>query len=47
MGRIRFFYMLMGVAFSAVFTNMVNEVRLKEITDCFSPILAVSLLAAR
>ena len=46
MGRIRFFYMLMGVAFSAVFTNMVNEVRLKEITDCFSPILAVSLLAA-
>lgn len=46
MGRIRSFYMLMGVAFSAVFTNMVNEVRLKEITDCFSPILAVSLLAA-
>ncbi|MGN1195307.1 MAG: cation:proton antiporter [Acutalibacteraceae bacterium] len=39
-------YMLMGVAFSAVFTNMVTEERLKEITDCFSPILAVSLLAA-
>lgn len=39
-------FMLMGVAFSAVFTNMVSEERLKEITDCFSPILAVSLLAA-
>lgn len=39
-------YMLMGVSFSAVFTNMVDEVRLKEITDYFHPILAVSLLAA-
>ena len=39
-------YMLMGVAFSAVFTNMVPEERLKEITDCFHPVLAVSLLAA-
>ena len=39
-------YMLMGVSFSAVFTNMVDEERLKEITDCFHPILAVSLLAA-
>lgn len=39
-------YMLMGVSFSAVFTNMVSEERLGEITDYFHPILAVSLLAA-
>lgn len=39
-------YMLMGVSFSAVFTNMVGEERLKEIVEYFHPILAVSLLAA-
>ena len=39
-------YMLMGVSFSAVFTNMTGKERLKEITDYFHPILAVSLLAA-
>ena len=39
-------YMLMGVSFSAVFTNMVGEERLEEITGFFHPILAVSLLAA-
>lgn len=39
-------YMLMGVSFSAIFTNMVGEERLEEITDCFHPVLAVSLLAA-
>lgn len=39
-------YMLMGVSFSAMFTNMVSEERLNEITDYFHPILAVSLLAA-
>lgn len=39
-------YMLMGVSFSAVFTNMTSKERLKEITDYFHPILAVSLLAA-
>lgn len=39
-------YMLMGVSFSAVFTNMVGEEQLKEITGYFHPILAVSLLAA-
>lgn len=39
-------YMLMGVSFSAVFTNMVDQERLEEITHCFHPILAVSLLAA-
>ena len=39
-------YMLMGVAFSAAFANMVSEERLAEIVDWFSPILAISLLAA-
>lgn len=39
-------YMLMGVSFSAVFTNMVTKERLAEITNYFHPILAVSLLAA-
>lgn len=39
-------YMLMGVSFSAVFTNMVDEKRLNEISACFHPVLAVSLLAA-
>ena len=39
-------YMLMGVAFSAVFTNMVTEPQLGEITDDFRPILAVALLSA-
>ena len=39
-------YMLMGVSFSAVFTNMAGKERLEEITDDFHPILAVSLLAA-
>lgn len=39
-------YMLMGVSFSAVFTNMVSKEQLEEITACFHPVLAVSLLAA-
>ncbi|MGN0572924.1 MAG: cation:proton antiporter [Acutalibacteraceae bacterium] len=39
-------FMLMGVAFSAVFANMTDEERLKEINGCFSPVLGVSLLAA-
>ncbi|MGN1188617.1 MAG: cation:proton antiporter [Lachnospiraceae bacterium] len=39
-------YMLMGVSFAAVFSNMVTPERLKEISDYFSPILGVSLLAA-
>lgn len=39
-------YMLMGVAFSALFTNMAGKERLGEITAFFHPILAVSLLAA-
>lgn len=39
-------YMLMGVSFSAVFTNMASKERLEEITGYFHPVLAVSLLAA-
>lgn len=39
-------YMLMGVSFSATFTNMVDEDRLDSINNWFAPILAVSLLAA-
>lgn len=39
-------YMLMGVSFSAVFSNLVTPERLNEISDSFSPILGVSLLAA-
>ena len=39
-------YMLMGVSFAAVFSNMVKPERLKEIIGNFSPILGVSLLAA-
>lgn len=39
-------YMLMGVSFSAVFTNMVGEERLKEIINYFQPTLSVSLLSA-
>lgn len=39
-------YMLMGVAFSAVFSNMLSEEKLEELTNWFHPILAVSLLAA-
>lgn len=39
-------YMLMGVSFSAVFTNMVGKDRLEEIRNDFQPVLTVSLLAA-
>lgn len=39
-------YMFMGVSFAAVFSNMVTPERLNEISDWFSPILGVSLLAA-
>lgn len=39
-------YMLMGVSFSAVFSNMVTEEQLNHLTDWFHPILGVSLLAA-
>lgn len=39
-------YMLMGVAFSAVFSNMISEEKLNKLVNWFHPILAVSLLAA-
>lgn len=39
-------YMLMGVAFSAVFSNMMPEKQLEKLTNWFHPILGISLLAA-
>ena len=36
----------MGVSFAAIFSNMVTPERLCEISDYFSPILGISLLAA-
>ncbi|MCC6095278.1 MAG: cation:proton antiporter [Eubacterium sp.] len=39
-------YMLMGVSFSAVFSNRIPQRQLEETTDWFHPILGVSLLAA-
>ena len=39
-------YMLMGVAFSAVFSNMVTPEQLEAINGSFAPILGISLLAA-
>ena len=39
-------YMLLGVAFSAAFFNMVSEKKLGQINGCFRPILAVCLLGA-
>ena len=39
-------YMLMGVAFSAVFSNMVTPEQLEKISGGFAPILGISLLAA-
>lgn len=39
-------YMLMGVSFAAIFSNIVTPERLCEISDYFSPILGISLLAA-
>lgn len=39
-------FMLLGVAFSAAFSNMVSEEKLSQITDYFHPILAICLLGA-
>lgn len=39
-------YMLLGVAFSASFTNMIPEERLTRVTGYFHPILAICLLGA-
>ncbi len=37
-------FMLMGLAFSATFANLVPEKRLKDIMESFSPVLGISLL---
>lgn len=39
-------YMLIGVSFSAVFSNMVTKERLSQITTWFNPILSFALLAS-
>lgn len=39
-------YMLMGVLFSAAFSNEIDEENLNQITEWFHPILGISLLAA-
>jgi Kef-type K+ transport system membrane component KefB len=39
-------YMLMGVSFSAAFSNMVDEDFLVKLTEWFHPVLSVSLLTA-
>ena len=39
-------YMLMGVSFSAVFSNMIPENQLQNLVDWFHPILAICLLTA-
>ena len=37
-------FMLIGMAFSAVFANLVSKERLHQIMDAFNPILGISLL---
>lgn len=37
-------FMLIGMAFSATFANMVSEARLKQIMDGFNPILGVAMI---
>lgn len=39
-------YMLMGVSFSTVFSNIITLERLDEISEYFSPILGIALLTA-
>ena len=39
-------YMLLGVAFSAAFSNIISEERLAEVTGCFQTILGICLLGA-
>lgn len=39
-------YMLLGVAFSAAFSNMIPEEKLKEVTNDFQPVLGICLLGA-
>ncbi|MCH1982212.1 cation:proton antiporter [Ruminococcus sp. OA3] len=37
-------FMLMGMAFSATFANMVSEKRLEQIMDSFAPVLGIALI---
>lgn len=37
-------FMLIGMAFSATFSNMVSEERLKQIMDSFNPILGIAMI---
>lgn len=37
-------FMLIGMAFSAVFSNMVSEERLEQIMDSFNPVLGISMI---
>ena len=39
-------YMLLGVSFSAVFSNMISEEKLQTVSNDFHPILAICLLGA-
>lgn len=39
-------YMLMGVSYSAVFSNMMTDEQLQQLTDWFHPVLGISLLTA-
>ena len=39
-------YMLAGVSFSAVFSNLLEEDKLEECLKLFNPILLISLLTA-
>ncbi len=44
LGQLVLNFMLIGMAFSATFANMVSEERLVEIMDAFNPILKVSMI---
>lgn len=39
-------YMLMGVSFSAAFSNLITHEHSKKVNDCFAPILSLALLTA-
>lgn len=38
-------FMLIGMAFSATFSNMISETRLEQIMDGFNPILGIAMIA--
>lgn len=39
-------YMLMGVSFSAVFSNMITPKQAVQVNQCFAPVLGIALLTA-